>query len=184
MGARYQYINYQYLEKLNNLLEPNSVILDLGCGSGRPIDRYFIIKGHKVTGIDFSKKQIELAKIRVPQAEYLVKDISKLKLAEYQVDAVVSFYTIVHIPRETHQELFDKVNSFLPVGGLVLVTMGASEWEGIEAFYGVKMYFSHFGPEKNRGIIEKSGFEVILDEIDTSIGEQHQVILASKIREL
>ena len=72
-------------------------------------------------------------------------------------------------------------NSFLPAGGLILLTMGSSEWEGIEDFYGTKMYFSHYGPVKNKQIIERAGFEVILDEIDASKGEEHQVILARKM---
>jgi len=180
MEVRNQFVNNRYLEKLNKLLKPGSIILDMGCGAGKPIDRFFIYRGHKVIGIDISKKQTNLAKKNVPQATYMVKDISNLQKEEYQVDAVVSFYTILHIPRETHQELFEKMNSFLPEGGLALVTMASSEWEGIEDFYGVKMYWSHYGPEKNREIIEKAGFEVTLDEIDTSGGERHQVILARK----
>ena len=155
MDARDQLVNYRYLERLNNLIMPCSTILDIGCGAGKPIDRFFINKGHRVIGIDISRKQIRLAKRNVPQASYSVKDVSGLQIEEYQVDAIISYYTIIHIPRETHEELFLKINSFLPKGGLVLVTMGSSEWEGIEDFYGVKMYFSHYGPEKNREMIEK-----------------------------
>ena len=184
MEARYQYVNIRYLEKLNSLLKPGSLVLDLGCGAGKPIDRFFINRGHRIIGIDFSKRQIELAKRNVPQAEFVVKDIANLQKEEYKVDAVVSFYTIIHLPRETHEEFCKKINSFLPEDGLVLVTMGSSDWEGIEDFYGVKMYFSHYGVEKNREIIEKSGFEIILDEIDTSLEERHQVILSRKIREV
>ncbi len=180
-SVRKKYVNHRYLERLNNLLKPGSVILDLGCGAGKPIDRFFIDNGHNVIGIDISKKQIELAKNNVPKARYTVKDISNLKREEYQVDAVVSFYVILHIPRETHEELFSKINSFLLAGGLILLTMGSSEWEGIEDFYGTKMYFSHYGPEKNKEIIRRAGFEVILDEIDASRGEEHQVILARKM---
>ena len=180
MDVRKQFINNRYLENLNSRLKPGSIILDLGCGAGKPIDRFFVNRGHKIIGIDISTKQIKLAKRNVPEAKYLVKDISDLQKGEYQVDAVVSFYTILHIPRETHQELFEKINSFLPESGLALVTMASSEWEGIEDFYGVEMYWSHYGPEKNREIIERAGFEVILDEIDTSNREKHQVILARK----
>ncbi len=183
MLLRNQLINNPYLAKLDNLLKPGSIILDLGCGAGKPIDRFFVNSGHKVIGIDISKKQIKLAKRNVPGAKYVVKDMSNLRKEEYQVDAVISFYTIFHIPRETHEELFEKINSFLPEGGLVLVTMGSSDWEGIEDFYGVEMYWSHYGPEKNREIIEKARFEVILDEIDTSGRERHQVILARKTGE-
>jgi len=182
MEARSQLINYRYLEKLNNLLGPGSTILDIGCGAGKPIDRFFVNKGHRVTGIDISRKQIKLAKKNVPQASYYVKDIASLQREEYQVDAIISFYTIVHIPRETHQDFFEKINSFLPEGGLILVTMGSSEREGIEDFYGVRMYFSHYAPEKNRDIIEKCGFELMTDEIETNLGDKHQVILARKIR--
>ena len=180
MRVRYQYINTKYLERLNSLLKPNSLLLDLGCGSGKPVDIFFIDKGHRVIGIDISEKQIELAKKNIPRAEYKVKDISKLKDGEHSVDAVVSLYTIIHLPRETHSELFKKFNSFLPQGGLILVTMGFSEWEGIDDFYGVKMYFSHYGHETNRDIIEKTGFEIILDEIDDTLKEYHQFILARK----
>ncbi|MFC1991354.1 class I SAM-dependent methyltransferase [Chloroflexota bacterium] len=181
MLGRKQYVNHQYLERLNNLLKSGSVILDLGCGAGKPIDRFFIDNGHNVIGMDISKKQIKLAKRNVPEARYTVKDISNLKKLEYQVDAVVSFYTILHLPRETHEELFSKINSFLPAGGLILLTMGSSEREGIEEFFGVKMYFSHYGPEKNKEIIERAGFEVIFDKIDAIRGEEHQVILARKM---
>jgi cyclopropane fatty-acyl-phospholipid synthase-like methyltransferase len=181
MEVRDQFTNDRYLMMLNNLLKPNSKILDLGCGAGKPVDKFFIYHGHNLIGIDISEKQIKLAKRNTPQASYAVKDISDLRKGEYQVDAVVSFYTILHLPRETHQELFDKINSFLPEGGLALVTMASSEWEGIEDFYGVDMYFSHYGTKKNRAIIETAGFEVLLDEIDTSGGERHQVILARKL---
>ncbi len=180
MLVRKQFVNYRYLERLNNLLKPGSVILDLGCGAGKPIDRFFIDRGHSVIGIDISKTQIKMAKRNVPEVRYTVKDISNLKREEYQVDAVVSFYTILHIPRDTHQELLNRINSFLPGDGLALLTMGSSDLEGIEDFYGTKMYFSHYGPEKNKEIVERAGFEVILDEIDANNREKHQVILARK----
>lgn len=43
------------------------------------------------------------------------------------------------------------------------------------------MFWSHCDSQKNREIVEKAGFEVVLDEIDTSGEEKHQVIIARKI---
>lgn len=63
---------------------------------------------------------------------------------------------------------------------MLLVTMGTSEWEGMADFHGTKMFWSHFRPKRNRQIVEKAGFKILLDEIDTSGGEKHQVILARK----
>ncbi|MGA2911097.1 MAG: class I SAM-dependent methyltransferase [Candidatus Levyibacteriota bacterium] len=180
--GRDAYKNDKYLENLNTLLVPNSRILDIGCGAGIPIDKYFLDRGHKVIGLDISEKQIELATKNLPNGEFKVEDMSELKEKEYSVDAVVSFYAIFHTPRETHGEILKKISSFLQTNGLLLITMGSSEWEGKEDnFFGGEMSWSHFGKEKNRELVEKAGLEILLDEIDKSGGEKHQVILAKKI---
>lgn len=171
-----------YLEKLVTLLKPGSKVLDIGCGAGVPIDQFLVKHGHEVIGVDISEKQVALAQKNVPQAQYQVKDMSQIQESDYQVDAVVSFYAIFHIPREEHQILFKKINSFLPQGGLILVTMGSGDWEGNdEDFYGTKMSWSHYGPEQNRKIVEENGFTILLDEIDTSGEEKHQVLMARKM---
>lgn len=180
-AGRDLYKNNKYLEKLNALLAPNSTILDIGCGAGVPVDKFFLSCGHNVVGLDISEKQIELAKKNLPNGEFNVEDMSELKEKEYNVDAVVSFYAIFHTKRETHQELFNKINSFLPIGGLILVSMGVEEWEGKEEFHGAEMFWSHFGADKNRKIIKNAGFEIIFDEIDESGGEKHLFIIAKKI---
>ena len=61
---RNQFENLKYLEKLNSLLKPNSRILDLGCGAGKPIDEFFINHGHKIIGIDISSEQVTLLHTR------------------------------------------------------------------------------------------------------------------------
>lgn len=178
---RDQFQNNKYLEKLIELLKPGATVLDIGCGAGVPIDRVLTDKGFRVIGIDISEKQIELAKRNTPKASFEVRDMSELKEGEYQVDAVISFYAIFHTPRETHQKLFDKINSFLPQGGLILITMGAGEYEGVEDnFHGVEMFWSHYGAEKNTEIVENAGFKILLDEIDTGGDEKHQIIIAQK----
>lgn len=174
--------NDKYLAELTKLLKPNSTILDIGCGSGIPVDKYLINKGFKVIGIDISDEQIKLAKQNIPEGTFEVTNMSDLKEGYYQVDAIVSFYAIFHIPREEHQELFKKINSFLPIGGLVLVTMGAGEWEGTEDdFHGSKMWWSHYGADKNKEIVKNAGFEILLDEIDTGENERHLFIIARKL---
>jgi 2-polyprenyl-3-methyl-5-hydroxy-6-metoxy-1,4-benzoquinol methylase len=171
----------KYLEKLSSLLVPHSTILDIGCGAGIPIDKFLLDHGYKVTGIDISEKQIELAKKNLPDGEFKVEDMSELKAKECSVDAVVSFYAIFHTPRETHGSILKVINSFLKSGGLILITMGSSEWEGTESgFFGGEMFWSHYGSAQNRKLVEEAGFEILLDEIQESGREKHQIILAKK----
>jgi cyclopropane fatty-acyl-phospholipid synthase-like methyltransferase len=180
-AGRNLYKNDKYLEKLSSLLTPNSTILDIGCGAGVPVDKYFLSRGHKVIGLDISEKQIELAKRNLPNGKFKVEDMSELKDKEYSVDAVVSFYAIFHTPRETHGDTLQKISSFLKTNGLLLITMGSSEWEGKENnFFGGEMYWSHYGKERNRQLVEEAGFAILLDEIDESGREKHQIILARK----
>lgn len=181
LAGRDQFKNDKYLEKLNSVLPPKSHILDIGCGAGIPVDRYFVENGHNITGIDISDKQIELAKKNVPQGNFKVEDMSLMSEGEYSVDAVVSFYAIFHTKRETHEIILHKINSFLKKDGYLLITMGASEWEGKESdFFGGEMEWSHYGADKNLQLVKNAGFEIVFSEIDTSGDEKHLIILAKK----
>jgi len=172
--------NQKYLEDLIQRLNPNSKILDIGCGAGVPIDQFLIEKGFKITGVDISPEQIKLAKQNLSSGEFLVKDMSDINFPDNSFDAIISFYAIFHINRKEHQELFNKLFSILKPNGYLLVTTGSEDWEGIEKFHGVKMFWSHYSADKNLEIIKNSGFKIISSEIDTSGGERHLIILAQK----
>lgn len=179
-SARDQLANISYLEKFTRFIRKGSTILDIGCGAGKPVDKYLVKHGFAVNGIDISTKMIELAKKNVPHALYEVRDMLTLHKDEYCVNGIVSFYAIFHTPREKHQKLLTIFKSFMPHGGAILITMGAVDWEGTEEnFHDTKMFWSHYGAEKNSEMVKKAGFSIILNEIDNSGEEKHQVILAT-----
>lgn len=179
---RNQFDNSRQLHWLVERLSEDSIILDLGCGAGEPVDSYLVSHGLRVIGVDISEAQIALAKQHVPEATYIVEDMSQLKPAQFQVDAVVSFYAIFHTARENHLFLLQIMRSFLNVGGLLLVTMGAKEWEGSEKdFCGAEMYWSHYGAEDNLKLVEQAGFSIVSSEIDATAGEEHLVVFAEAI---
>lgn len=174
--------NSKYLNKFLQLLPAKAHVLDLGCGNGLPIAEKLLKKGHLVTGLDFSEQQIFLAKKNCPRGEFLVADIANLQIDDYKVDAIVCYYTLFHLPRKDHGQFLKTFNSFLPLNGLLLITMGEKDFEGWHDFYGQKMWSSHYGPEQNRQLLKEAGFEILIDEIDFSNREQHQVIIARKIK--
>ena len=53
-------------------------LLDLGCGSGEPVARYFIDRNWSAVGIDFSEKMIELASKYVPGMQTINSDIREV----------------------------------------------------------------------------------------------------------
>lgn len=170
-----------YLGRLIDRLLPGSTVLDIGCGAGVPIDRTLLEAGLKVIGIDISPKQIERARRLNPTGAYAVKGMLDLKPGDYEVDAVVAFFSIFHVPRAHHASLLKVLRSFLRTDGLLLITMGSSEDEGWDDFFGAEMYWSHYGPGQNRLYVEEARFTALVDELDTSAGERHQVLLARAI---
>ncbi len=179
-GSRSKLRSDKYVRKLINKLRKGSTILDVGCGSGDPIGVQLAGAGHVVLGIDISEEMVRLAQKNCPAGQYMVGDVRSLAKEEYQVDAVVCFYTMFHIPRDEHERVIKVLASFLPRGGYLLLSMGDREWEGEHMLYGARMWSSQWGVTKNRKIVEQAGMTVELDEIDTSGGERHQVILARK----
>lgn len=175
---RDQFKNNRHLDLLLAKLPSQPTVLDIGCGSGKPIDAYLTSQGCRVIGIDISEEQIKLARTNVPSAEYHVLDMSELQPGQFSVDAVVSFYALFHIPRETHLAVLQKIKSFLKPGGYLLITMGAHDWVGKEDdFCGAEMYWSHYGADKNKELLQEAGFTIVFDEIDTAGNEEHLVVL-------
>ena len=154
-----------FLQRLDADLAPGSLVLDLGCGAGVPVDRWLIDQGHRVIGLDISDAMLDLARRNVPEAEYRQCDMAALADGEFSVDAVVSFFAMFHLDRQQHRQLLCRIRSYLPVGGLLLVTTGRSDWEGEEDFLGVPMQWSHFDRAANRQLIAGSGMEILFEDL-------------------
>lgn len=171
-----------YIKMLLKHIPKNSLILDVGCGAGEPVDDLLVKAKHEVIGVDLSPTLINHAKRKVIQANYEVGDMRQMKAGMYSVDVVVCLYALFHIPRNEHEIMLKKFASFLPVGGWMLITMGDLPFEGIHMMYGVDSYSSQWGGDKNREIIIRAGFEIIREEMAHSSGERHQIFMAKRIR--
>jgi trans-aconitate methyltransferase len=167
--------------EFTTLLPDHSTVLDLGCGDGKNSAKPLTKLGHSVIGLDFSTTQIRLAKQNCPTATFLERDIATLKPKEFSVDGIICLYALFHLPRIEHGSWLKTVASFLQPGAPLLITLGDKDFEGWHAFYGKRVWSSHYGPEKNLQLLTTAGFEIIQDVMDYSGGEKHQVVLAKKI---
>jgi ubiquinone/menaquinone biosynthesis C-methylase UbiE len=166
------------LERFAGLMPKDAKVLDAGCGSGVPVARFLAERGFWVVGVDLSRTMIKLAKENVPQAEFLQKDMTKLDFEEDSFDGLTAFYSIIHVPREKHSGLFETFRKILKPNGVMLVSLGHDEWEGIEEYHGAEMFWSHYGPERSLQVIKKANFEILFDKFAESGEEKHYWILA------
>ena len=58
------------LEQISRDLPSRAAVLDLGCGAGVPVSKWFAERGYEVTGVDISASQLELARKLVPGATF------------------------------------------------------------------------------------------------------------------
>lgn len=150
------------LAELERRLPPNSKILDLGCGAGVPVTAR-LAQVHRVVGIDFSEAQIELARKAVPNAEFRVGDMVCEDLGDADYDAAVSYYAIIHIPRDRHETLLAKIAKALKPEGLALLCLGAQDIEEDvqNDYYGHPMFWSHFDAQTYLDLLPRAGLRVI-----------------------
>lgn len=83
-----------WLDQLIARLPTGARVLDLGCGAGLPVARDLHDRGFVVTGIDGSRRQIELARGNVPGATFIQTDMTGAEFAEASFGAVTAFYAM------------------------------------------------------------------------------------------
>ena len=154
-------------------LSPGSTVLDLGCGPGVPTAAAFAAAGHRVVGVDISPRQIELARSRVPNASFVVADVTEFDAEPASFDAAMALFSLTHVPRDRYPALFTRLVGWLRPGGWLLASMGTSDEEGWneEDFlgFGHTSWTNGLDPEAMRRLLTDAGFaleraEVVADD--------------------
>ena len=102
-------------------LPSHSRVLDAGCGSGIPVARQLLEAGHDVAGLDFSSGQLSLARSNLAKCQLVQGNLTNLPFSSGSFDAVVSYYAIIHVPREEHEALLREIRRVLRHNGRAVV---------------------------------------------------------------
>jgi SAM-dependent methyltransferase len=132
------------VDELIDLVPLGSIVVDAGCGAGVPLTPR-LARHYRVLGLDFSLSQLRLAIRLVPDVLFACQDLTALGLAPSSIDAVCSFYAIIHVPRNKHRAILQDVHRILRPGGYALLCLGAEDlFEEFADYQGSPMYWSHF----------------------------------------
>jgi SAM-dependent methyltransferase len=156
-----------FLARVLELIPERGTVLDLGCGAGL-ITADLSIRA-RVVGVDISAAQLELARRNAPAARLVRADMVELAFAPGSFDAVVAFWTTIHVRREMHPSLFARIHGWLKPGGVFAGTLGSGDnpADFVRDFHGAPMYWSHFDGDTNRGLLRDAGFDIVqADEIE------------------
>jgi SAM-dependent methyltransferase len=156
----------EWLRDLDARLPEGSDVLELGCGRGVPGTRE-LARRHRVTGVDISAVQIELARHHVPEASFVHADAAELDVAAGSLDAVVALYFFGHVPADEQRDLISRIAVWLDDGGLLLATFGAGEaGEDLDPdWLGAPMFFASLDGNSYIPLLRESGLEPLRDEV-------------------
>jgi len=163
---RHNFDNSEQLAYLNKIIPHNSTILDAGCGAGTPVVSFFLGHNHNVTGTDVSEDMLKIAKKENPNGTFVHEDTVNLNFEENKFDLITSFYSIFHINREKHREVYENFYKFLKPNGYgyfstsVCDSSAAKEYNGVRNFGGFDLPYSYFSHEYYIEMFKEVGFSI------------------------
>ena len=161
----------------------NASVLDIGCGSGFPIDVFLANRQFQVTGIDPSEKMIEKAiSLKLEKACYYCTDLFEFETNE-TYDAVIAFDSLFHIPFALQKKIYPKVSTLLKPNGLFFFTHGKKSGTVNGTMNGEPFSYSALDKEMVEEELNNSGFDIVEfyeDYQDTITGTRDILVLAKK----
>ena len=149
-----------WLDKFVQLMPTNGSVLDIGCGSGKPIGQYFFHKGYAITGIDSSPELIEISRRNLPNCNWLVSDMRDLQI-DKKFNGIVAWNSIFHLMPDDQRQMFPIFERHAAPGAALMFTSGSSHGDAIGEFEGEALYHSSLDSAEYGKLLDRYGFEVI-----------------------
>lgn len=153
-------IEGEWLERFAARLPALGRVLDIGCGSGRPIARWLIGRGFDLTGVDSSTSLVAMCRERFPGSAWHVADMRGLALGEL-FDGIVAWHSLFHLSPDDQRPMFARFAAHSKPGSLLMFTSGSEAGVRIGEWQGEPLYHASLDPREYRRLLELSGFEVI-----------------------
>ncbi|KAL3420972.1 methyltransferase type 11 [Phlyctema vagabunda] len=162
---------------------PHSRVLDIGCGTGKPVSWTMAAHGHQVHGIDLSPAMIKTCRQQVPTATFTATNMLEYdddndnEGSTEQADVVFAIFSLFCLSRAELARMLDKMAGWLAPGGwLCLGTICAEDLRttrdmfdangrcasGVEmTFMGARTLMTAFTRDGWRFMVERAGFEIV-----------------------
>jgi SAM-dependent methyltransferase len=149
-----------WLERFAARLPERGTVLDIGCGMGEPVARWFIERGYRVTGIDSAPSLIAMAKERFPGEEWIVADMRALDIGG-RFDGLLAWHSFFHLSPADQRPMFARFAAHAAPGAPLMFTSGPEHGEAIGEWMGEPLYHGSLAPADYEGLLAANGFAPI-----------------------
>lgn len=169
----------RWLARFSACLPDGGRVLDLGCGAGEPIARWFIAEGFRVTGVDFAEPMLDIARTRWPDGDWRHADMKQLDLGE-AFDGIIAWDSFFHLRPEDQRTCIGHMARHLEPGGSLLITVGHKAGEVSGTVEGEAVYHASLSPAEYATCLEQNGLRLTGFLAEDPETNKHSVLMARK----
>ncbi len=170
----------RWLARFAGQLPDGGRVLDLGCGAGEPIARWFIAEGFRVTGVDFAEAMLDIARGRWPDGDWRQADMRNFELGE-AFDGIVAWDSFFHLTQDEQRTSIGRMARHLTPGGSLLMTVGPKDGEVTGTVGGEAVFHASLSPAGYATCLEENGMRLTGFLAEDPETDQHSVLMARKI---
>ncbi len=159
---------------------PGRRVLDLGCGSGRPLAQYLTDRRAEVTGVDGAVSMIDLFRKNLPNAEAVHADMRGLELGK-TFDIILAWNSFFHLSPDDQRKMFPIFASHAAPDAILMFTSGPAAGEPIGEVGGKPIYHSSLNPTDYRELLDENGFEEICFVPEDPDCQMHSIWMCRKM---
>lgn len=137
-------------------------------------------KGFQVSGVDGSKKLLNIANAHYPAMKTIHGDVRTVILKDCY-DVIIEWWCLFHIPRNYHEKMIARFAAWLKPKGMLEFTTGDREYEATNSdMLNQPLSFYSLAPEFYEKALKRHGFKLLFRENDQP---EHLVWIAQKVNE-
>ena len=169
-----------WLDRFLAYLPAQAKILDLGCGSGRPIAAYLLQHGHQLTGVDSADSMLEMAREHFPEQCWIEADMRSVELNQ-RFDAILAWDSFFHLTPQDQHGMFTQFAKWSKPNAVLMFTSGPAAGEAIGEMFGEALYHASLSQEEYRQLLAQHGFKVLDMQAEDQDCAGHTVWLAQRL---
>lgn len=169
----------EWLDLFLSLIPVHSTLLDLGCGSGKPIADYLIQQGHTLIGVDSSDVMIAMAQKNFPKQTWVQADMRTVEL-DQKFNAILAWDSFFHLTPDDQRQMFAQFAQFSVTNTALMFTSGPMAGEAMGDLFGDALYHASLSQDEYRVLLKQYGFNVVKMVANDVECTGHTVWLAQK----
>jgi SAM-dependent methyltransferase len=181
----------RYLEQFVKRIEPQGAsVIDVACGPGN-VSAYLakIRPDLKLIGVDLAEGMVKQARLRVPSAEFLVKDCRHIGELEHVFDASTFAFGLSYLTDDDANRFFSSLNAILADSAILYLSTitGEPSSSGFEtSSSGDRVYIKYRSVDDVVSMVERAGYrvdfwEVISSPANASKPTQDLILIAQRV---